>query len=405
VSGRLAPTGLWWKYGRIQWVLTLGLIPLSLWFFQECSCISIMANAMAIPWVGFLVVPLIFIGMFILLFSAKYGGYILLWADKLLAILWKFLTYLSSLSWAVWYHTIPNVSMLLLACISVIVLLIPAGLAGRWFGLLGLIIIVLYQPLRPMFGEVWLTLLDVGQGLSAVIQTQNHIAVFDAGPRLSDDFDMGESVVIPFLHTLQVKKIDMMVISHGDNDHSGGAHAIIQHFPVLAIKTSSPELFPQADYCLQHQSWQWDGVNFTFLYPTKDQLGLDNDSSCVLKIFTPYHSVLLPGDIEKLSEKYLVAEVKQGLKTDILVAPHHGSKTSAAKDFIQAVHPNIVLFPVGYRNRYHFPHPTVLNKYAQLGAGTYDTVKDGAIQFKLTKDSKLVPMLYRPSNAFYWNFD
>lgn len=403
MSGRLAPTGLWWKWGRIQWVLTFGLIPLSLWFFQEFSCVSILANLIAIPWVGFLIVPCIFLGMFVLLFSMKYGSWILMWADKLLIILWKFLTYLSSLSWAVWYHTIPNLFMLLLACISVVVLLVPVGFPGRWFGLLGLMVIFLYQPLKPAFGEAWLTLLDVGQGLSTVIQTQNHIAVFDTGPHLSDEFDMGESVVTPFLHTLEAKKIDMMIISHADNDHSGGAQAVIHNFPVINIKTSSPALFSHADYCLQHQSWKWDGIDFTFLYPTKDQLGLDNDSSCVLKISTPYHTILLPGDIEKLSEKYLVAQLKPELKVDILIAPHHGSKTSASKDFVKSVHPNIILFPVGYRNRYHFPNPKVINQYKEMGTEMYDSVNSGAILIKLTQDVHLVPIVYRAGHSFYWN--
>jgi len=404
VSGRLAPTGLWWKFGRIQWVLTLGLIPFNLWFFQECSCVSIMANAIAIPWVGFIIIPLIFLGCFVLLFSAKYGESIFLFSDKLLAVLWKFLTYLSHFSWSVWYHTIPNLYMMLLACISMIMLLIPSGLAGRWFGLLGLIIVILYQPLKPAFGEAWLTLLDVGQGLSAVIQTQNHITIFDTGPRLSDDFDMGENVVLPFLHTLETKKIDMMIISHGDNDHSGGAKAIIENIPVLDIKTSKPALFPGASYCLQHQSWEWDGVHFTFLYPTIEKLGLNNDSSCVLKVTTSHYSILLPGDIEKMAEKYLVSELKNELSADILIAPHHGSKTSAVPAFIQSVHPRYILFPVGYRNRYHFPHSIVLTQYKKLGTEMYDSVKSGAIFLKLTNDVDLVPILYRPEHRFYWSF-
>jgi competence protein ComEC len=264
----------------------------------------------------------------------------------------------------------------------------------------------LYKPLTPALGEVWVTLLDVGQGLSAVIQTEKHILVFDTGLRLGEHFDMGESVVLPFLRTLNTKQIDMMVISHRDNDHSGGAKSIIAELPVLKIKTSSPELFANTNvsYCLQHEEWQWDGVQFSFLYPIPDHLGLNNNSSCVLRVVTQKHQILLPGDIEKSAEKYLVEQALSEVSADILIAPHHGSKTSAMKDFIQAVYPKIVLFPVGYRNQYHFPNQAVLNQYKELGAESYNSVTAGAIQIKLTESPALIPTLYRPLHQHYWNF-
>jgi competence protein ComEC len=407
MTGRLAPSGIWWKFGRIQWILTLGLIPLSVWFFQECSLISFIANAIAIPWVGCLIVPLTLLGCFILLFSMKAGGWILLLADKLLGLLWSILTYFSHLSWSSWYHSVPQVYLLVLACIGIVVLLLPAGFPGRWLGIFTLLPFFLYKPLVPTLGEAWMTLLDVGQGLSAIIQTEKHILVFDTGSRLSNSFDMGESVVLPYLHTLNVKNIDMMVISHRDNDHSGGAKSIMTELPILQMKTSSPELFSHnnVSYCLQHDTWEWDGVRFSFLYPTSEALGQDNNSSCVLKIETKNHQLLLPGDIEKPAEKYLVSEMADTLNADILIAPHHGSKTSGLTTFIQAVHPKIVLFPVGYHNQYHFPNQGILKQYKELGADTYDSVKAGAIQIKLTAANNLTPMLYRPSHQRYWNVE
>lgn len=406
MSGRLAPSGLWWKFGRLQWVLTLGLIPLSVWFFQECSFVSFIANSIAIPWVGLLIVPITLLGCFILLFSIKMGGMILTLADALLGLLWKILVYLSHLSWVSWYHTVPHLFLLILACISITILLLPTGFPGRWLSILGFIPFFLYQPLKPALGEAWVTLLDVGQGLSAVIQTQKHILIFDTGSHLSNNFDMGEQVVLPFLHTLDVRDIDMMVISHGDNDHSGGAKAIMANLPVLTLKTSRPALFskPFVSTCLQHDTWQWDGVDFSFLYPTMEQLGLNNNSSCVLKVSAKNHQLLLPGDIEKKAEKYLVSEISDKLNADILVAPHHGSKTSGVGEFINAVHPKMVLFPVGYRNQYHFPNQTVVDQYKKLGVERYDSVSGGAIQIKLTDDSELMPMLYRKLHPHYWNF-
>jgi len=406
VSARLSPRGLWWKLGRIQWVIALGLVPCSIGLFQQCSLISFIANSIAIPFVGFLIVPCCLLGCLVLLFSIKVGALILLFSDKMLSVLWMILSYFSHLSWASWFPAMPTYGMLITATIGVILLLLPIGSPGRWFGIVWLLPLCLYQPKTPLLGEMRFTLLDVGQGLSAVVQTKNHILIFDAGAKLGDNFDMGESVVVPFLHSLGAKKIDMLVVSHGDNDHIGGAAAIIQQFPVLSAKTSVPNDLSKirATYCLRGERWVWDNVTFSFLYPSQDNLGLDNDSSCVLKISNGSQSILLTGDIEKFSEKYLIENNFSDLPATILVAPHHGSKTSAVDSFLEAVKPVIVLFPVGYRNRYHFPNPSVIEKYRDLGALQYDTAHAGAIEFLIpATQNTLVPKLYRQEHHHYWN--
>ncbi len=403
MKGRLAPKGLWWKYGRIQWVIAIGLIPLSIWLFKQCSIISFVANSIAIPVVGFLIVPLTLLGCLVLLFSPWAGGLCLQGADKLLQILWSILTYLSDLSWSSWYQTIPNLWILLAACVGIIILLVPKGFPGRWFGLCWLMPLFFYQYEKPKLGDAWFTLLDVGQGLSAVVQTTNHVLVFDAGAKFGENFDMGESVVLPFLRTYGIKKIDTLVISHGDNDHRGGANAILQQMQVLEIKTSVPQFFSgfKTSYCLRGENWTWDDVTFSFIYPTMEYMGLGNDSSCVLKITANNRSVLLTGDIEKMAENYLVTINPQELSADVIIAPHHGSKTSGVDAFIESVHPKMVLFPTGYLNRYHFPHPTVLQKYLDRNAIPMNTAYAGAIHIKLAEIEK--PMLYREQHRHYWN--
>jgi competence protein ComEC len=228
VSGRLHPTGLWWKWGRIQWVMALGLVPLSIALFGQCSLISFVANSLAIPWVGFIIVPLVLLGCFTLLFSMKLGGFFLFLADKNLTWMWSILSYFSHFSGSVWYQFIPHYWIIIMAITGVVILLLPIGFPGRWLGVIGLLPMLYYKPVPVHFSEVKLTLLDVGQGLSVVIQTQKHLLVFDAGAHLSNSYDMGSSVVIPFLRTLSNKKIDMLVISHGDNDHAGGAETILK---------------------------------------------------------------------------------------------------------------------------------------------------------------------------------
>lgn len=406
MSGYLAPKGLWWKHGRIQWVIAVGLIPLSIGWFQQYSLVSFVANSIAIPCIGFFVVPLTVFGCFFLFFSAKLGAILLWLADKVLSLLWIFLVYLSHLSWASCYQAVPTMGYIIIACIGIVILLLPVGFPGRVVGILWLLPCLMYRPPHPAPGDVWLTLLDVGQGLSTVVQTQHHILVFDAGARLSDHNDMGENVVVPFLRSLSVRYIDRLVISHSDNDHIGGAPAILKQIPTYLIESSVPYKFPAmpASYCLRGETWQWDQVIFQFLYPTRDKLSLDNNSSCVLRITTGNQHILLTGDIEKLAEEYLMNFSAADLAADILVAPHHGSRTSALNEFIFAIHPHIVLFSVGYRNRYHFPDPAVVKKYQNIGAELYDTVHAGAIQIQLKM--RQLPFhiaLYRFDHQGYWS--
>ena len=287
INGRLSPKGLWWKLGRIQWVIALGLIPLSIGLFQECSFISFLANSIAIPWVGFLVVPLTLLGCLTLFISTKLSALILGLADNTLSILWKILTYFSHLSWASWYEVIPEKWILIAATLGVVILLLPVGFKGRYVGIIWFLPLIFYHYPEPKKGDLWFTLLDVGQGLSAVLQTKNHILVFDAGARFSDSYDMGRNVVVPFLRSIGAKKIDLLVISHGDNDHMGGADALLHQFKVNTLKTSVIEKFSvPALYCLRGDSWEWDDVQFSFLYPSKDTLDRGNDSSCVLRVTT-----------------------------------------------------------------------------------------------------------------------
>lgn len=405
VSARLAPKGLWWKWGRIQWVIAVGLIPFSIWLFQQCSIVSFVANSIAIPWVGFIIVPMCLLGGFVILFSAKIGGFVFILADKILSALWIILTWFAHLPWSSWYQMTPNYWTLVIACIGIIILLVPIGFPGRYLGAIWLLPLFCYQIPAPNSGDVWLTLLDVGQGLATVVQTNKHTLVFDAGAKLGESYDMGESVVVPFLRSIGSKQVDMLVISHGDNDHIGGARAILKRVPVYAIKSSVPKKLPSfSSYCLRGESWKWDQVSFQFLYPSSDNLNLNNDSSCVLRITAGDKHILLTGDIEKFAEKYLVEFESENLKSDILVAPHHGSKTSGVDAFLKAVNPSYVLFPFGYRNRYHFPHKSVIEKYDLLGTKKIDTAHAGAITFLISAtDVVSDPITYRGEHQRYWN--
>lgn len=411
MSSRLAPSGIWWKWFRVQWVIGAGLMPLTLMLFQECSLVSFIANTIAIPWLGFTILPFCFLSGIFLLFYAPLGQFCLYLADKSLSGLWFVLTWFSHLPISSWHQAVPSVWISITIVVGMVVLLFPAGMPGRWCGIWLLLPLGFFPQAKPENGEIWMTLLDVGQGLATVIQTENHLLIYDTGAKLGTSFDMGESVIVPYLRNIRASKLDMLVVSHGDNDHIGGAQAILQTYPVAQVKTSVPDkIYPllaettnhQVDLCLVGQSWHWDGVDFEFLYPSIAELHQGNNSSCVLRVSAKAKTILLTGDIEKPAEELMLERCKNKLAANILVAPHHGSKTSGLPEFVSTVHPDYVLYPIGYRNRYHFPHAGVVQSYTSMHAIQFDTASSGAIRLNISNNEISEPYLYRVAHQHYW---
>ena len=398
----------WWdKWFRVQWIVGLGLLPMLLLFFQQASLISPLANFVAVPVVSLLVVPLLLSGLLISGLSVTAGRYLIEWGADTMQYLTDLLAWMGQQPNTSWIGVIPDLPVLLFSVVGILLLMFTPLRSARWLGLVCLLPLLFQHATRPRQGEVYFTLLDVGQGLSAVVQTQNHSLVFDTGPRFNSQFDTGRAVVIPFLQQQQIKTLDKLIVSHGDNDHIGGVDSLLATIPVGQIYTSARILLDsgKGTPCVQGQTWQWDGVTFSMLHPqalTRGEYG--NNQSCVLFIRTRYGSVLLPGDIEKEAEYSLLAQLSGKLRADILIAPHHGSNTSSTQAFIQAVQPTHVLFPIGYRNRYRFPSHKVLARYQQTGVQQFDTARDGAINFNLTaQQAGLAPRLTRQSQQRYWH--
>lgn len=407
LNSRIYPSGFWWKWGRIHWVITLGLLPITLFCFQQVSLFGFVSNIFAIPTVSIFVVPICLLGVLFLFISPIVGSLLLKLSALLMFWIVTLLRWISSFQFLFWQHSIHDYRVLITSTIGVLLLIMPKGFPGRWIGVIWILPLCFCYPAMPKYGDLWFTLLDVGQGLSAVVRTQHHVLIYDTGPRLNPSFDTGTAVVLPYLSYEGIKKVNMLVISHGDNDHIGGADSILQNIPVKKIVTSVPDRFPKmnAKFCKENTSWNWDGVRFEFLYPSNKLRNLGNNSSCVLLIQATKQGVLLTGDIEKDAEKYLLQHDKNRLNSTILVAPHHGSRTSSGLSFIKAVDPKYVLFPVGYLNRYHFPNDRVVKRYKYINAELFDTANFGAIEFKITKNKGLKgPSLYREKHFRYWNF-
>lgn len=391
---------------RIQAWITLGLSPLLIAWFQQVSLVAPLANLVAIPLVSLLVVPLALlatIGLAVLPDQA--AGLLLAGVGTLLDGLLLVLRHLAAWPASHWPIGASGLAVLLLLTLGLLVLLSPRGLPGRYLAPVLCLPLLLGAAPRPASGQAWLTLLDVGQGLAATIQTRSHLLVFDTGPRYSAQFDTGAAVVVPYVRHSGYRAIDILVISHGDNDHRGGLDSVRAALPIRRLYSSVPEQLADtgARRCAAGQQWQWDGVRFEFLAPRADSRA-GNDASCVLRVEAGGQVALLSGDIEQAGERQLLRHQPAKLPASILVAPHHGSLTSSTRPFVAAIRPEYVLYPVGYRNRYRFPRPKVVARYADLGARQYRVDEQGALRFVLgTRDGPRKLFSYRELRRRYWH--
>lgn len=389
---------------RMQFALTLGLLPLTLLFFGQTGWVAPLANLVAVPWTSLLLVPLLFAALLCLYPLPWLAQWLFAASGWVAELMLDALGWLAQLPGAVIGMPETPFAVSAAALVGAGFLLLPRGLPQRGLGVLLLLPLLTWTSARPAPGTVWFTLLDVGQGLAAVVQTARHTLIYDTGPRFSPEFDTGSAVLAPFLAARGIGHVDTLIVSHGDNDHSGGAQALDRRMPVHRMLTSVPQQLDwrRARRCVAGQTWRWDGVDFRMLHPHGGDAS-ENDASCVLQIrAADGMRLLLPGDIEAAAERDLVARYGGRLRSEILVAPHHGSRTSSTPAFVAAVAPDYVLFPVGYRNRYGFPNRRVLERYRDSDAETLVTAATGAIQFRLGMQ-RPPPLLERDRVRHYWD--
>ena len=393
-------------WARVQLAVTLALIPPLLALFQQVSIVSPVANAVAIPVVSLAVVPLTLIGI------AVPFDIVLHAAHAVMSACMAALEWMSELPEAVWQQHAPPAWAVAASVAGMALLLAPAGMPARWLGVAGLLPLFASGPAALRAGDVEVVVLDVGHGLAAVVRTAGHALLYDAGPRFGPGADAGNRIIVPYLRASGVRRLDGLVVSHDDDDHWGGAASVLQAMPVGWLSTSLPDLDPlvvQAEpawRCESGAAWAWDGVRFEILHPGESSYDeirrRDNDRSCVLRIEAPGGTALLPGDIERRSEEELVRRGARRLRSDMLVAPHQGSRTSSTREFVRAAMPRLVVFPVGYRNRFRHPHPEVVARYREFGARPYRTDRDGAVSVLIRADGAIRVTPYRAIYRRYW---
>ena len=390
---------------RVQAVVTIALLPITLFWFYQVSIVSPLANAFAIPVVSYIVTPLAITGA---LLPEFLGKWLLIPAHTVMEYLATLLEWMASWSWAVVWSSQPHWWLLVLSVVGVIYAIQPGELLSSWRLRLCALLptAILFMPWTTFIGtslklgEFRATVFDIGQGTAVLIETANKRLLYDTGPIQGKGNDAGQRTILPYLRGRGIAQIDRMVISHSDSDHVGGAASLLKQIAFNGMMGSLPTDNPllmnlsarkvPAIPCRFGQRWIWDQVEFVIWHPhestnfQKEYPMKPNEMSCVLEVRNKNYSLWLTGDVERQGEAQITARLDAvmlneiGDRQIIFMAPHHGSKTSSSIELLNALEPNIAFAQNGYRNRYGHPHPTVTARYKSLGVPFYQTPETGA---------------------------
>ncbi|MEX3932641.1 DNA internalization-related competence protein ComEC/Rec2 [Paraburkholderia phymatum] len=410
---------------RVQFAVTVALAPLTVVFFSQIPLIGPVANAFAIPWVSAFVTPAVIAGVAL---PAPLDAFAFRFAHWLLEWLASALHMLSGPAWTIWQLPQPGAWAIASAAVGVAWSLAPSGWPLRWAAPLTWLPLLAPASSAPADGTFRLTALDIGQGSSIVVETARHTLLFDAGPG-PESTHAGERIVVPYLQSAGISTLDALVISHADSDHSGGAPAVLDAIAVrqlLAGLVPDNPLWIQARQagaqtvrCAAGQHWRWDGVDFAILWPDPGPLqGKPNAHCCVLRVSAPgaLHdgarvqmpvaarmpmTALLAADIEAPVERTLLARDRAALRAQVLLVPHHGSRTSSTEPFLDSIEPSIAVFQVGYRNRFHHPQLGVYERYRARRIELSRSDDDGAARIE-ADGATLSLERYRQTHRRYW---
>jgi len=402
-GGNARPRALW-EFLTTQKVVSLALLPATLLLFGTVSVIAPIANLVAIPAFSVVLVPVTLLGTMFLGWAPSLARWLFELDEWCVRLLWAALKWAAGFPGALLHLAAPPTFTLLLLVSGVLVALGPLPWSVRLPTLL-LAPLILASPPRHDAGDFTLTTLDVGQGLAIVVRTRSHALLFDTGPRFRNGRSAGELAVVPYLNHVGVRHIDLLVVSHADSDHAGGAPAVERALTIREIREggSLPSLQAPAVPCERGEAWIWDQVHFEFLSPGAKEQWNENQGSCVLEISNAHSRVLLTGDIEASAEQH-IATLQLWRATDVVVVPHHGSASSSSGALVDAVAARYAIVSAGMRNRWHFPHPAIVERWCRSGAQVINTADWGAITMEFKADSGLQSVVsQRAARQHYWS--
>ena len=398
--------GAWRKTLFIQVLLPLCLWPITQYWFGESAAMGALANILLIPLVSFVVLPLSLLVCFLEWVAQGGSAFLMLFLDALYHCILNALLWVSAQSWGGTLMGAFSISQVILLQLGIFILLLPFGLNLYIRGLAAVMCLSALMSTTESVdnGSFRASVLDVGQGLSILIETREHALVYDTGPEFPSGFNTAEAVLLPYLNAEGIAAIDKLVLSHGDKDHSGGLPGFFKNIPVRSVTSGQVkrlELSGRALPCNAGDEWEWDGVDFKVLWPSPNSQNAriyqkHNNYSCVIRVTANSQTLLLTGDIEKIAEAELLGR-EEDLKSEVLVAAHHGSRTSTGKGFIDAVEPKYVVFSAGYRNRFRHPHYKIAKRVLKAGAEAVKTADCGRFLYSDTGVS-----CYRDENAPRW---
>jgi len=382
---------------KAQLVILIGLMPLMAVVFQQLNLVTPLANILVLPVASLLLIPLIFAAFVLYLLSLNRADFLFNAVEMVSIRFYELLDYLHRIDFLTFSIASLTPLMQISLVLASLLLLLPRLFPWRWLAAVLLLPLFFNKASQWKPGEFSVSVLDVGQGLSAVIATQDHVLIYDTGAKMKSGFSLASAVVLPFLRAKSLSKIDKMVLSHADNDHAGGAEDIIKYFKSIDVLAVTDEYQP----CRYPLSWQWNAVDFEILSPFELYPYMGNNSSCVLKISSEMGSILLTGDIEEAIEYRLTHQLPEKIKSEVLLVPHHGSRTSSHLSFVQAVKPIYAVNSSGYGNQFNHPHPDIKQLYLDQGIAFYDTQDKGMIEI-LFVDHSIQLNQYAETHPHFW---
>ena len=403
----------WWRrWGLALWHLLLlqarmsiALLPIVLVCFQQTSVVAPLVNLVMIPLLGTLAVPMALAGV-VLAWLWPVGGLPVLRAvDAVVGLCMHLLQWSTSFLPAnmLGLPALTTAGLVLLV-VAVLISLLARQRWQRWSAL-ALLPCVFWLLRTPSQHEpLRLQVLDVGQGLAISVSTPHHHLLYDVGPQFSPHFDAGSDVLLPVLRHANLPAPERVIVSHADRDHAGGLPAVLKAFPAARYSSSVLALFPPTvnrEWCRAGQHWLWDTVQFSMLHPDAAHYGDNNHGSCVLLIEAAGKRLLLAGDIEQPAEFSLLQRFPE-LHADVLIAPHHGSRTSSTEAFVRQLAPQFVVYSTGYQNRFRHPAPDVRKRYQRLGVLEFNTAEQGAVSFVIAQDGTVASSGERQANRHFW---
>jgi competence protein ComEC len=397
---------------RVQLAVTVALVPLTLALFQQVSTVSPLANALAIPLVSLVVTPLALVAAALVALPAPVdaaGGLLLDGAHRLVELLALVMQWLEQWRWAALAFPAPPPWALAFALLGVAWLLAPPGWPVRWAGIVWLLPLFVVPAERPRPGELWVTALDVGQGMAVLLETAQHAVLYDTGPRYASHSDAGARIIAPYLRWRGIAALDLLVVSHLDSDHSGGAAALLRALRVERTWTSidaaqMPLQAPRLERCAAGEALRLGALVLRIVHPLAEDYGRrlsTNATSCVLLAELGSTRVLLTGDLPAREERALIGREALG-RVRLVTAPHHGSRSSSSAAFVAAVGTDWIVFQAGYRNRFGHPDPSVVDRWRVAGARPVRTDERGAVQWRFAAGHEDVRWT-RQVHGRYWH--